>query len=276
MYTNEEAAAQQYYNDTFTDRAYTLIWGGEHIHYGIYEQPDDSIPLASQRTVELMAATVGGISSESRIIDLGAGYGGSARLLARRYGCHVTCLNISEAQNQRNERLTAEQGLTDRIEVRAGSFEAVPYPDRSFDIAWAQDAILHSARRRQVFAEVRRIVRPGGAFIFTDPLQQAAAPPEAVQRAVERLKLSSLETVEGYRQLAAEFGMLEHSSHDLTPHILRHYQQMRAGFADRSDELAAATAPEFVDRLMYSFDRWIEDISAGYLAWYMFHFTLPE
>jgi hypothetical protein len=47
MYTNEEAAAQQYYNDTFTDRAYTLIWGGEHIHYGIYEQPDDSIPLAS-------------------------------------------------------------------------------------------------------------------------------------------------------------------------------------------------------------------------------------
>ncbi len=111
MYTNEEAAAQQYYNDTFTDRAYTLIWGGEHIHYGIYEQPDDSIPLASQRTVELMAATVGNISSASRIIDLGAGYGGSARLLAHRYGCHVTCLNISEAQNQRNERLTAEQGL---------------------------------------------------------------------------------------------------------------------------------------------------------------------
>jgi hypothetical protein len=45
--------------------------------------------------------------------------------------------------------------------------------------------------------------------------------------------------------------------------------------ADRYDELAAATAPEFVDRLMHNFDRWIKDISAGYLAWYMFHFALP-
>jgi hypothetical protein len=97
-----------------------------------------------------------------------------------------------------------------------------------------------------------------------------------VQRAVERLKLSSLETAEGYRQLAAEFGMQERSTRDLTPHILQHYQKMRAGFADRYDELAAATAPEFVDHLIHSFDRWIEDISAGYMAWYMFHFALPE
>ena len=148
--------AREYYNGTQTDRLYATIWGGEHIHYGIYTQPDEPIHNASLRTVETIAQTLKTIDRNSRVIDLGAGYGGAARYLAKTYGCQVYCLNLSEVQNQRNRQLNQEQGLGNLVEVKQGSFEEIPYPDDSFDIVWSQDAILHSGDRR-------------GCLLYTSP-----------------------------------------------------------------------------------------------------------
>ena len=44
--------------------------------------------------------------SVTRILDLGSGYGGSGRYLARRFGAHVTCLQLSTTQNALNHELT--------------------------------------------------------------------------------------------------------------------------------------------------------------------------
>lgn len=62
------------------------------------------------------------IEGKTRVLDVGAGYGGSARCLARSRGCPVTCLNLSAVQNERNRRLTAEQGLENLVSAgRNGS-----------------------------------------------------------------------------------------------------------------------------------------------------------
>ncbi|WP_287521771.1 cyclopropane-fatty-acyl-phospholipid synthase family protein [Okeania sp. SIO2C2] len=164
--------AQQYYDDTETDRMYAAIWGGEHIHYGIYTQPDEAIHYASLRTVETIAQTLEKIDQNSRVIDLGAGYGGAARYLAKTYGCFVCCLNLSQLQNQRNSQLNQEQNLSHLVEVTQGSFEDIPYADNSFDIVWSQDAIVHSGDRRLVFPEIKRILKPGGELIFTVVLKK--------------------------------------------------------------------------------------------------------
>lgn len=141
-YSEAVNLAQSYYNTTETDRLYAAIWGGEHIHYGIYHQRDESIHDASVRTVKTIANTLENLARNSRVIDLGAGYGGAGRYLAQKYGCQVCCLNLSEVQNQRNRQLNQEQNLTDSVEVIQGSFENIPYPDNSFNIVWSQDAIL--------------------------------------------------------------------------------------------------------------------------------------
>jgi sarcosine/dimethylglycine N-methyltransferase len=53
--------ARTYYNSDDADNFYFHVWGGEDIHIGIYDTPDEAIADASRRTVERMAALVPGL-----------------------------------------------------------------------------------------------------------------------------------------------------------------------------------------------------------------------
>ena len=172
-YSETVETARQYYNSDDADRFYSTVWGGEDIHIGLYETPDESIFDASRRTVETLAEmarpvlerlTMGGPARiagagpgrtrapGARVLDLGAGYGGAARYLYERFGSRVDCLNLSEVQNQRNRDLNRQRGpqYTENIHVIDGSFEEIPAADRSYDLIWSQDAILHSGKRETV------------------------------------------------------------------------------------------------------------------------------
>ena len=163
-YSGAVNTARDYYNSRDADSFYSKIWGGEDIHIGLYEDEQKPIFTASRRTVERMATSLPGLGPDSRVLDLGSGYGGSARYLANAYGCRVVALNLSEVENERARELNREAGLDGLIEVIDGSFEAIPFGDDHFDVAWSQDAILHSGERETVLGEVSRVLKPGGRF----------------------------------------------------------------------------------------------------------------
>ena len=268
--------AQQYYDGTETDRMYAAIWGGEHIHYGIYTQPDEAIHDASLRTVETIAQTLEKIDQNSRAIDLGAGYGGAARYLAKTYGCSVCCLNLSQLQNQRNSQLNREQNLSHLMEVTQGSFNHIPYPDKSFDIVWSQDSILHSGDRRQVFQEIKRILKSGGELIFTDPMQSETCPPEVLQPAFERLGINDMGSYRFYSQTAKELGFEELNFIDLSQNVPIHYRRFGEEVQKRYDEVVQLTSTEFADKTLNSIQPWIERYEQGYMQWGILHFRLLE
>ncbi len=272
--TNSEAVkiAQSYYDGTETDRLYATIWGGEHIHYGIYQNPNEAIHDASIRTVETIANTLENLNSNSRIIDLGAGYGGAARYLAKNYGCHVCCLNLSELQNQRNLQLNQEQNLADLVKVKQGSFEDIPYSENSFDIVWSQDAILHSSNRTHVFEEVKRVLKPGGEFIFTDPMQSATCQPGLLQPAFDRLGIKNMGSLSFYRQTAQDLGFEELNFIDLSPNVPTHYRRFGEEVRKRYEEVVKITSTEFADKTLKSIEPWIEYYQKEYMQWGILHF----
>ena len=275
-YSSVVKTAQDYYNSDDADNFYYHVWGGEDIHIGIYENAEEDISIASTRTIETMSADIAGKSADTRIIDIGAGYGGAARWLASQYGCHVTCLNLSEAQNDRNRAMTAEQGLSRVINVIDGSFEDIPAADGLFDLAWSQDAILHSGHRERVLDEVDRVLKPGGEFIFTDPMQADDCPAGVLQPVLERIHLDSLGSFAFYRQQAQRLGWEEVSVTDLTPQLVNHYTRVRQVLATRRDALAGKVSDDYMDRMILGLKHWIDAGDNGYLAWGVLHFRKPE
>ena len=175
-YSEAVEAVRSYYNSDDARRVYETAYGDEHLHLGIYENDDDTIDEAGQRTMERMASMVRQLGPSTRVLDIGSGHGGSARYLFHHYGCHVACLNLSDVQNARNRAFNASGKCSLAINVVDGSFEDIPVTDESFDLVWSQDAILHSNRRWKVFAEVGRVLAKGGQFIFTDPMQGDLCP----------------------------------------------------------------------------------------------------
>lgn len=268
--------AESYYDSPEADEFYFHIWGGEDIHVGLYCSPADSITLASRRTVAAMAEAVcTPLGAAHRVIDLGAGFGGPARYLARRFGCRVTCLNISEVENARNREANRAHGVEALVGVRHGTFESIPEPDGSFDLVWSQDAILHSGRRETVIAEIARVLKPGGELVFTDPMQADDCPPGVLQPVYDRIHLQSLGSIGFYRAAAARHGLVEVEVRRMPEQLRTHYATVRAQLQARYDEMTRIASHDYVDRMLVGLQNWVDAADAGHLDWGILHFRKP-
>ncbi len=266
---------KSYYDSSDADTFYFTVWGGEDLHLGIYESERDSIFEASRRTVDRMATLSGRLGPEAKVLDIGAGFGGSARYLAQTHGCHVTCLNLSTRENERNRSMSAEQGLSDRIEVVDGDFASLPFPDDHFDIVWSQDAILHSGDREGVLREVRRVLKPGGELIFTDPMKSDTCPKGVLGPILERIHLQTLGSPGFYLETARRLGLKELSFEDWTPHLVRHYARVLEETERMQPKLAGKVSDAYLERMKAGLGHWINGGKKGYLAWGVFRGRKP-
>ncbi len=268
--------ARAYYDSGDADNFYNLIWGGEDIHVGVYEREGEPIREASHRTVRQMAGKIPHFKPGSKVLDIGAGYGGAARHLAREHGYHVICLNLSAVQNERNRQLNEEQALSILVEVVDGSFEDLPFDEGRFDVVWSQDAILHSGDRRKVFAEVDRVLRPGGELIFTDPMQVTGADPATLRPVLDRIHLDSMGSVDEYQAFARELGWDCLEIDRMPENLVAHYSSVLRELEGRHDELAGQCSNDYLGRMQAGLRHWIDAGRAGALDWGILRFRKPR
>lgn len=258
---------QAYYDSEDADNFYYHIWGGEDIHIGIYAPFETPVKIASRNTVSTMLEALPGINASKKILDIGAGYGGAARYLADKYGCQVDCLNLSKTENKRNEQRSKEAGLDKLISVTTGNFEQLPFADAQYDIVWSQDAILHSDKKERVFEEANRVLKPGGVFIFTDPMQSDHCPEGVLEPILNRIHLKEMGSVKRYRAIAKELGMEEISVHEMPDQLINHYtrvlQEVERNYAD----IIQKSSEEYIQKMMNGLRHWIEGGKKGYLNW---------
>ncbi len=267
--------ARDYYNSADADNFYSCIWGGEDIHVGLYESPTDSIFEASRRTIERICASIRNPGPDLRILDIGSGYGGAARYLAQTYGCQVVALNLSEVENERARRMTREQGLDHLVHIMDGSFENIPQQINSFDVVWSQDAILHSPDRALVISEVARVLKPGGQFLFTDPMQADDCPQSVLRPILDRIHLQSLGSPSFYQWAAHRFGLIEVGFQDLSCQLVIHYSRVLQEMQHRLEELIYTVSSDYIKKMKKGLAHWIDGGNKRHLVWGIFHFRKP-
>jgi len=276
QYSDVVETARAYYNSTDADNFYFHIWGGEDIHIGLYQTDDEPIANASRRTVHRMAELAGEINTATRVLDLGAGYGGSMRYLAEHFGCQCVALNLSEVENERNRRMNIEAGLDRNIQVVDGDFTALDFEEAAFDLVWSQDAFLHSGDRAKVCAEAARVLKPGGRLVFTDPMQADDAPTDQLQPIYDRLHLDSLASPAFYREALGELGMQEVEFDDRSHQLPRHYARVRQALIENADELRErGVSEDYIERMQSGLQHWVDGGRKGHLAWGIFVFEKP-
>ncbi len=267
---------KQYYDSSDADSFYFHVWGGEDIHVGLYEKEGESIFDASQRSVQKLASLVEGrVGADTRVLDIGAGYGGTARYFVKTFGCKVDCLNLSDKENEKNEKKNKELGLDDKISVHGGNFEALPFEDASYDIVMAQDAILHSGDKKKVFQEVDRVLKSGGDFIFTDPMQADEVPEGVLDPVLERIHLDSMGSVKKYKGFAEELDWETVEVIEMPEQLVNHYSTVRGVISGKYDDLKDKISTDYMDRMIEGLGHWVSNGKKGHLNWGFLHFRKP-
>lgn len=108
------------------------------------------------------------IQASDRVLDIGAGLAGPARMLADQLSCHVDCLEMSADYCAGAALLNRLTGLEGRVAVHQGSALAIPFPDDSFDVVWMQNVGMNIADKRTLYTEIRRVLKPGGRYAFQE------------------------------------------------------------------------------------------------------------
>jgi ubiquinone/menaquinone biosynthesis C-methylase UbiE len=125
-------------------------------------------------TLELAAAA--DLQPGMRILDAGCGLGGACRLLADEYGCDVTGIDITEDYIRTAEKLSALTGLQHQNHFVHGSVLNMPFDNNSFDVALTQHVQMNIADKKTFYAEVARVLKKGGRFIYYDILSNDHLP----------------------------------------------------------------------------------------------------
>jgi SAM-dependent methyltransferase len=106
------------------------------------------------------------LAGGARIVDVAAGPG-TLSLLAAAAGARVSALDFSERMVAELESRRAAAGMTDRIEVRVGDGQQLPFDSGAYDAAFSMFGLMFFPDRAAGLREMRRVLKPGGRAIVS-------------------------------------------------------------------------------------------------------------
>lgn len=162
----------------------------------------------SRFVLDLAAAA--SVTRRSYVLDLGAGVGGSARVLAHVFGCHVDGLDLSPDRVRDSRTLTRLARLQHLVRMRHADMRRAAVPRRRYDVIWGQAAWVHIDDKQALLRRWRPALKRGGRFALEESYlrrQPASAGERALLAQLQHDWLATLITREQWERLLTGAGV---------------------------------------------------------------------
>jgi cyclopropane fatty-acyl-phospholipid synthase-like methyltransferase len=183
------------YDDTLV-ALLELIWGEGFLSPGG--------PKAVRKIVENLDLT------DKLVLDIGCGLGGLDVILAREYSARVIGLEVERSLVQRANKRVEEAGLTERISCRHCEPGPLLLADNEVDVVFGKDSWIHIQDKKAFFAEVFRVLKPGGILTAGDWMRSEKPYEKDMEYFFEMEGLTyHMDTLENYGQILRECGFID-------------------------------------------------------------------
>ncbi|MDW4901999.1 cyclopropane-fatty-acyl-phospholipid synthase family protein [Streptomyces californicus] len=143
---------------------YALVLGPSLVYSCAYWQDGGTLEEAQRDKLDLVCRKIA-LREGDRLLDVGCGWGSMAIHAARHHGARVTGITLSREQAALARKRVADEGLTDRVEIRVQDYRDVddgPY-DAISSIGMAEH--VGSVRYREYADDLYALLKPGGRLL---------------------------------------------------------------------------------------------------------------
>ncbi|WP_104169047.1 cyclopropane-fatty-acyl-phospholipid synthase family protein [Arthrobacter sp. SX1312] len=214
--SQDAVAVADHYDEL--DPIYRQVWG-EHVHHGLWATGHETPAEAVEALTDTVGRRLHLIPGEA-CIDIGCGYGSTARQLARAHGVRVTGFTLSAEQAH-----YASAHPFPEVDIHLRDWLANGLTDGSADAAWAIESSEHMVDKPRFFAEAHRVLSPGGRFVVCAWLAETDAGRWKVRHLLEPIcregRLPSMGTREDYEAMASAAGFELTGYEDVSHRVAR-------------------------------------------------------
>ena len=152
-----------------------------------------------------------------QVLDIGCGIGGFDTLLADEFGAKVIGIDIEPGLISRAKERVRAKGMEQQVECRLVRPGTLDFADNTFDVVFGKDSWIHIADKHAFFAEVFRVLKPGGVLAAGDWMRgsQPFSPDMEYFFEIEGLTYH-MDTLEHYGQILQSTGFIDVALTDIT------------------------------------------------------------
>ena len=183
------------------------------------------------------------LSPEMSMLQLGAGLGGPARVLADRFGVWITGYEESALLVERGNEMSKMQGMERKAALERYNPDTLEEFTRKFDRAMAKEALFTIKDKRHIINALEEKLKPGGLFLITDYVagsEAAKSSENYVSWKVGERSTPYTVLVEDYEEMLKEANMQVRVNEDISDTYVNMINKAWSG----ADEIAAKLAKE--------------------------------
>jgi len=157
----------KYYDSCEID--YKLLWHlnkSYAFHYGYWDEKVKNFDQSLLRFNEIIIEKAK-IKKTDRVLDAGCGIGGTSIFIARKIGCKVEGITISQNQVDKAKKLAKKLNMSSLVNFSNQDYTNTKFKSGSFDVVFALESVCYSDKEK-FLRESYRLLKKGGRLVVAD------------------------------------------------------------------------------------------------------------
>ena len=166
MKVNNEQIIKYY---DYCEIDYKLLWHlnkNYAFHYGYWDEKVKNFDQALLRTNEITIEKAK-IKKTDKILDAGCGIGGTSIFIAKKIGCKIEGITISQNQVDKAKKLAKKLNVSSLVNFSNQDYLNTKFKSNSFDVIFALESVCHSDKEK-FLREAYRLLKKSGRLVIFD------------------------------------------------------------------------------------------------------------
>lgn len=148
------------------------------------------------------------IGDAREVLNVGCGIGVGSAYIARKFGCRVVGVDISEKMIAWSQKRAKEERVEDRVEFRTADVLDLPFEADRFDVVFAESVFIFVEDKKRAIQECVRVTKPGGYVGLNEGFWIKQPSQEMVGRVKDAIG-PCISTIEAWEELWEASGLQE-------------------------------------------------------------------